>query len=232
MEKSERKTDQPDEISRVTRSKAEAQATYDRISGWYDLLEGIWEKKSKDLGLQKLKVGEGERVLEIGSGTGYGLLALARSAGESGKVYGIDLSSRMLHLTRKKMIKKGVENHVVLVQGDALQLPFKSALFDVLFMSYTLELFDTPEIPQLLSECMRVLRKSGHICVISLSKAGRSSRMRNLYEWGHRKFPRLLDCRPIFVQSSLSHAGFHITDTVILSLMGLPVEVVLADKTD
>ncbi|HEX7401676.1 MAG TPA: hypothetical protein VF369_05805 [candidate division Zixibacteria bacterium] len=37
------------EISRVTRSRAEAQATYNRISGWYDLLEGVWEKKSKGL---------------------------------------------------------------------------------------------------------------------------------------------------------------------------------------
>jgi ubiquinone/menaquinone biosynthesis C-methylase UbiE len=160
------------------------------------------------------------------------LLALAQSAGERGRVYGIDLSSRMLRLTRKKMIKKGVENHVVLVQGDALQLPFKSACFDALFMSYTLELFDTPEIPRLLSECKRVLRDGGRMCVISLSKTGRSSWMRSLYEWGHRKFPRLLDCRPIFVQNTLSEAGFHVTDTTIFPLLGLPVEIILANKFD
>ena len=220
------------EISRVTRSKKEAQATYDRISGWYDLLEGIWEKKSKDLGLQKLKVGAGEIVLEIGPGTGYGLLALAQFVGKSGRVYGIDLSSRMLHLTRRKLIKKGAKKGVMLVQGDALQLPFISASFDALFMSFTLELFDTPDIPRLLSECERALRKGGRICVVSLSKAGRPSWMRNLYEWGHSKFPRLLDCRPIFVQNALSDAGFHVTHTTILSLLGLPVEIVLANKSD
>ncbi|HEX7401670.1 MAG TPA: methyltransferase domain-containing protein, partial [candidate division Zixibacteria bacterium] len=111
-------------------------------------------------------------------------------------------------------------------------LPFKSARFDALFMSFTLELFDTPEIPRLLSECGRALRNGGRICVISLSKAGHSSWMRNLYEWGHRKFPQLLDCRPIFVQNALSDAGFHIIDTTLLSMLGLTVEIVLAGKTD
>jgi ubiquinone/menaquinone biosynthesis C-methylase UbiE len=159
-------------------------------------------------------------------------LALAQFVGKPGRVYGIDLSSRMLHLTRSKFIKKGVEKRVMLVQGDALQLPFKSARFDALFMSFVLELFDTPEIPLLLSEGRRVLREGGRICVISLSKAGRSGWMRNLYEWGHGKFPRLLDCRPIFVHNALSDAGFHIFDTTILSLVGLPVEIVLADKTN
>ncbi len=197
-----------------------------------DLLEGIWEKKSKDLGLQKLKVGAGEIVLEIGPGTGYGLLALAQSVGKSGRAYGIDLSSRMLPLTRRKLIKKRVKKRVMLVQGDALKLPFISASFDALFMSFTLELFDTPEIPRLLSECERALRKGGRICVISLSKAGRPSRIRRLYEWGHSKFPRLLDCRPVFVQNALFDAGFNLIDTTILSLVGLPVEVVLADKTN
>lgn len=59
------------EISRVTRPKEKAKATYDRLSRWYDVLVGHMEKGPRDLGLAKLDAHEGEKVLEIGFGTGY-----------------------------------------------------------------------------------------------------------------------------------------------------------------
>ncbi|HUV80278.1 MAG TPA: methyltransferase domain-containing protein [Candidatus Bathyarchaeia archaeon] len=218
------------EISRVRRTKAEAQETYDRISGWYDLLEGIWEKKSRDVGLQKLGVKAGGIVLEVGFGMGHGILALAQSVGESGMVYGIDLSPRMLNITQARVNKMNLSERVKLVRGDAVYLPFDAEFFDAIFMSFTLELFDTPEIPKVLAECKRVLRHSGRICAVSISKTGGSNWMRHLYEWGHRKFPKFLDCRPIYVQNALEDAGFQILDSTLMSLLGLPVEIVLARK--
>jgi ubiquinone/menaquinone biosynthesis C-methylase UbiE len=216
------------EISRVRRSKAEAQETYDRISRWYDLLEGIWEKKARDGGLQKLDVKEGEIVLEVGFGTGHGIRALAQAIGESGGVYGIDLSHRMVHITQARVNEVGLSERVKLMRGDAEYLPFEAECFDAIFMSFTLELFDTPEIPKVLSECHRVLRSSGRICVVSLSKLGGSNWMKELYEWGHRRFPKVLDCRPIYVQTALIDADFQILDATSMSLFGLPVEIVLA----
>jgi len=218
------------EISRVTRSKAEAQAMYNRISRWYDLLEGVWEKKSRDIGLKKLGVKEGEIVLEIGFGTGHGILTIAQAVGKSGRVYGIDLSPRMLDITRTRVIKMGLSGRVELVCGDAIELPFEREFFSAIFMSFTLELFDTPEIPKVLHECQRVLQNGGRICIVSLSKKGESTCMRKLYEWGHRKMPKLLDCRPIFVQKALEDTGFQILNTTLMSLLKLPVEIVLARK--
>jgi len=216
------------EISRITRSKDEARDIYDKISKLYDLLEGVWEKKAKETGLAKLAVEEGERVLEIGFGTGYSLVALAKSVGASGKVYGIDISPRMFNIGAARLRAGGLKARVELTLGDAVELPYKNAFFDAVFMSFTLELFDTPEIPLVLSECKRVLKKGGRICVISLSKTGGRSRMRELYEWGHQRFPRLLDCRPIFVQEALKVVGFQCLDINMATVFWMPVEIVVA----
>jgi ubiquinone/menaquinone biosynthesis C-methylase UbiE len=218
------------EISRVARSKEDARNFYDRISGWYDAIEGIWTRKSRDAGLQKLGAAEGEKVLEIGFGTGHSILVLARSVGEAGKVYGIDISPRMLDNTLAKVAGSGHAERVELVLGDAAHLPFEEEFFDGVFMSFVLELFDTPEIAKVLSECRKVLKNGGRICVVSLSRSGGMKPMRGLYEWGHRKFPRLLDCRPIFLQASVENAGFRVLDASVTSIAGIPVEIVLASK--
>lgn len=218
------------EISRVTRTREQTRATYDRISHWYDPLEGYWEGKPKQVGLQKLGVASGEIALEIGFGTGHGILALARAVGESGKVYGIDLSPRMLQLTQARVDRQGLAARVVLKNDDATALPFDAGFFDAVFMSFVLELFDTPDIPHVLSECRRVLKTGGRIGVVSLSKTGRATWMRNLYEWGHEKFPSVLDCRPIFVQKALEAAGLRTRETTRMSLWGLPVDIVVGGK--
>jgi len=217
-------------ISRVRRTRAETRAAYDRISRWYDQLEGYWEGKPKQAGLQKLGVKSGEVALEIGFGTGHSILALAQAVGGSGRVYGIDLSPRMLELTQTRVNQKGLAEGVLLKNGDATALPFAPDFFDAVFMSFVLELFDTPEIPRVLSECHRVLKSGGRICIVSLSKTGPSTWMRNLYEWGHERFPSVLDCRPIFVQKALEAAGFQTREASRLAFWGLPVEIVVGGK--
>jgi len=54
--------------------------------------------------------------------------------------------------------------------------------------------------------------------------------MRALYEWGHRRWPQFLDCRPIFVQQAVEGAGFQVVDATRVGLWGLSVEIVLAGK--
>ena len=213
------------EISRVTRSKEEAKASYDRISKWYDVLARS-ERKYGYKGLQKLSVKEGEIVLEIGFGTGHCIQSLARTVGNSGKVYGIDISQKMYDIALARIKRVGLSERVNLLCGDATILPFETNFFDAVFISFTLDLFDTPEIPTVLQECKRVLRSGGRICIVALSKKKKTSV--RLYEWFHRKFPKFVDCRPILVKKELEDINFQILNLEEMYMWGLPIEIVLA----
>ncbi|MEJ2210148.1 MAG: methyltransferase domain-containing protein [Anaerolineae bacterium] len=217
-----------EQISRVPRTKEEARANYDRLSRWYDLVEGWSEREFIDEGLERLQAGPGETVLEIGFGPGHGLEALARAVGDTGRVYGLDLSPGMLDVARDRLERAGLAGRAELRLGDAAALPFEDDAFDAVFMSFVLELFDTPEIPVVLRECRRVLHGGGRISVVSLSKEGQDGFPLRVYEWAHEHWPRLADCRPIFVRRALVETGFDVTNAAEESMWGLPVEIVLA----
>jgi demethylmenaquinone methyltransferase/2-methoxy-6-polyprenyl-1,4-benzoquinol methylase len=217
-------------VSLVARSKEKARANYNRLSRWYDIIAGSTEKKYRDIGLQKLAVQPGEQVLEIGFGTGHCILALAQTVGENGQVYGVDLSEGMLTITQDRLRQAGLLNRVDLRVGDAAELPFASGAFDGVFMSCTLELFDSPEIPVVLNQCYQVLKPGGRLVVVSLiKKAGTAVK---IYEWFHEKMPVAVDCRPIYAQADLTAAGFNIQEVAAMSMWGLPVEIILAQREE
>lgn len=217
-------------VSRVARSKEEARVNYDRMSRWYDIVAGNTEKKYRDIGLQKLAAQPGERILEIGFGTGHCILSLAQAVGVTGQVCGVDLSDGMLAITQERLRQAGLLERVDLRVGDAAKLPFTDGEFDGVFMSFTLELFDSPEIPLVLAQCYAALRVGGRLSVVSLVK--KPGAAVKIYEWFHEKMPVTVDCRPIYAQPALTTAGFTIKDVTSLSMWGLPVEIILAEKGD
>ena len=221
-------SDDGTEITRVTRSKDVARVSYNRLSKWYDLIAGSSERKFRDVGLDKLGIAVGERVLEIGFGTGHSLVVLAQKVGTSGQVYGIDLSEGMFQLAEARVKAAGLSARVELALGDATQLPYETDFFDAVLMSFVLELFDTPELSIVLRECQRVLRRHGRISVVALSK--KKGLAVTLYEWAHAQFPGAVDCRPIFVRQTLESAGFQVVNVTEMSMWRLPVDVVVARK--
>ena len=218
------------DITRVKRSKEEAKNSYNKISKWYDLLAVYSEKRFREVGLQRLNIQEGEKVLEIGFGTGHCILSIARLVGDTGETYGLDISEGMLKITTLRIKKAKLSEKVDLQCGDALNLPYPKFYFNAVFMSFTLELFDTPEIPIVLEQCKRVLKKNGRICVVAMSKKEKQGPIVKLYEWLHERFPNYIDCRPIFVRQSLESAHFKIINAIMMSFWGLDVEIVLANK--
>ena len=216
-------------ILRVFQSKDQTRAFYNKISQVYDLLSERSEAPMRKAGLELLSASAGESVLEIGFGTGHILVSIAKAVGPKGKVFGVDLSDKMLKLAKATLAKSNLLERARLRCGDATRLPYAADSIDAVFMSFALELFDTPEIPKVLRECKRVLRPGGRIVVVGMSKDAKRDPLIGVFEWTHEHFPNFLDCRPIYVRGALEMAGFK-TQKALKKRMWIPVEIVRGAK--
>lgn len=215
------------------RERAASQASaYDRMSRWYPFLADPFERRYRMAGLKMLDLREGSHVLVVGAGTGEGLLRAAQECGPSGFAVGVDISSAMARLSHRRLACAGVSLWSAVVRADALRLPFCSASFQAAFMSFTLELFSTEDIPVVLSECRRVLRPGGPLGVVAMAETGQGGLMLRLYRWAHRTWPASVDCRPIPVAQYLAEAGFVVRNAMEMTLTRLPVVAVVADAPD
>ena len=216
-------------VLRVFQSKDQTRAFYNKISRVYDLLSERSEAPMRKAGLELLRARAGESILEIGFGTGHSLVVLAKAVGPKGTVFGLDLSDKMLQRAKATLAKFKLLERARLRCADATQLPYEANSMDAVFMSFTLELFDTPEIPKVLRECKRVLRPGGRIVVVGMSKDAKHDPLVGAFEWTHEHFPNFLDCRPIYVRVALEKAGFKI-ESALMKHMWIPVEIVRGAK--
>ena len=104
---------------------------YDRAS------RRIWQRF-----VEAQHVGIADRVLDVGCGTGRPTRDVARIASD-GQVTGIDLSTRMLELARKRSADEGLYN-VTFVRGDAQVFPFEPEALDVAMSCFGTMFFNDP----------------------------------------------------------------------------------------
>lgn len=199
---------------------------YDRISPWYDILIDPFESNLRATGVTLLAPTTGDLVLDIGCGTGVALVDLATAVGPDGTAIGLDLSEEMSHRTRRRLIDRKLRQAYV-IMGDARSLPFGDDTFDAAFASFVLDLFAGGEISAVAQEWRRVLSPDGDMVVVALSNRTSGPAVRT-YLRLHRRFPTMIDCRPIPVVDTLRAGGFRIDERLERSIAGMPVDVVRA----
>jgi ubiquinone/menaquinone biosynthesis C-methylase UbiE len=104
----------------------------------------------------------GERVLEIGPGTGYYTLDLAEWVGPDGRIEIFDLQQEFLDHVGRRAAERGLEN-VFPTQGDATALPYPDASVDAVVL--TAVLGEIPDPGAALREIRRVLKPEGRLVV-------------------------------------------------------------------
>jgi demethylmenaquinone methyltransferase / 2-methoxy-6-polyprenyl-1,4-benzoquinol methylase len=136
--------------------------TYDRLNHIMSMsIDRIWRGQALDC----LELKDGEKVLDIATGTGdMAIQALSRA---DCSMVGIDLSRNMLLIAAEKWRKRRPRTSFPAVQGDALSMPFRDGTFDKAMVAFGIR--NVQDVEAFLQEVNRVLRKGGRFAVLELS---------------------------------------------------------------
>lgn len=111
-----------------------------------------------------LRLGAGERGLDVGCGMGFLACEMAREVAPGGYVIGLDSSPAMLAAARVRAEREGLSDRLEFIVGDATWLDFPPATFDFV-VAVQVYLYVT-EIERALAEAARVLKPRGRFVVV------------------------------------------------------------------
>ncbi|PVU83945.1 SAM-dependent methyltransferase [Cellulomonas sp. WB94] len=141
---------------------ARVAAVFDRVADTYDAVGVPWFTPIAERLVTELSPAPGERALDIGTGRGAALWALADAVGATGHVTGLDLAPAMVAATRREAAERGLAT-VTLLVADAADPALPAASFDVAVAS--LVLFFLPDPPAALRGWHGLLVPGGRLGV-------------------------------------------------------------------
>lgn len=174
---------------------------YEKIAGVYDIVFGPVLHPGRMDAIQRMGIKPGQRVLEVGVGTGINAALYPRDC----SVTGIDLSSPMLEKAHDRIARKGLRN-VQLMQMDAANLKFADNTFDIVYAPYVISV--VPDPLAVTREMRRVCRPGGRIVILNhfLSRHALVARIERIISPAtvHIGFKSDLDLPAFLAQAGLS----------------------------
>jgi len=136
-------------------------AAYRRYARIYDVIFGAVLQPGRNAVLQALKLKPGDRVLEVGVGTGISLPLYPRDV----RITGIDVSSEMLERARARVARAKLPNVDALLEMDAENMAFPDASFDKVVAMYVVSVVPRPA--KLIQELHRVCKPNGEVFIVN-----------------------------------------------------------------
>lgn len=137
------------------------QRAYALFAPVYDLLFGSVLAHGRRAAVHGLGLHSGDRVLEVGVGTGLSLSDYPPDV----RVTGIDLAPEMLARARARVSRQGLANVEALQTMDAGNLGFDAHTFDVVIAMYVVSVVDDPL--QVVAEMRRVCKPGGKLVIVN-----------------------------------------------------------------
>jgi ubiquinone/menaquinone biosynthesis C-methylase UbiE len=182
-------------------SSDQVREAYDRLAAVYDSRWARYIRATTGATLKRLALRPGERLLDLGCGTGALLLELVRK-GASHRLSGLDLSPAMLARAQATLPKT-----VHLAAGDVGALPWQANSLDVVVSSSSFHYWAYPE--QALREVRRVLRPGGRVVLTDWCADYFVCR---LYDWvvrrldpAHRRIYGKAQCKRLLEAAGLTN---------------------------
>jgi ubiquinone/menaquinone biosynthesis C-methylase UbiE len=181
-------------------TKTDARRTFDRWARSYerDPFSRMIARLQRDA-LEALELGKGDRLLDVGCGTG----AAVRAAGEVvERAVGVDLSPKMLAEARARAA--GLPR-AEFVEGDAEDLPFGDGEFTAVLCTTSLHHYPRPE--QAAREMARMLAPGGRVVIGDGTSDAVTMKVSDFvlrnFEPGHVRFHRVEDLRRMLEDAGL-----------------------------